>query len=74
MSRSSSIGGRLVADPITKPRFVSHFPDGTVRVYDIYGDELPQYSGLLYEQVQEKIEQSAGKIGIAHRVIKDSEP
>lgn len=61
-----------MADPITKPRFVSHFPDGTVRVYDIYGDELPQYSGRPYEDVQEQIEQSAGKIGIAHRQVKDA--
>lgn len=60
-----------MTDPITKPRFVTHYPDGTCRVYDIYGDELPQYSGRLYEEVQEQIEQHAGKIGVAHRQVRD---
>lgn len=63
-----------MADPITKPRFVTHYPDGTVRVYDIYGDELPQYSGRLYEEVQKQIEQYAGAIGVAHRQVRDDIP
>lgn len=54
-----------------KPRFVSHFPDSTVRVYDIFGDEVLEYSGRPYEEVQEAIESHAGKIGVLHTEIKD---
>lgn len=54
-----------------KPRFVSHFPDSTVRVYDIYGDEIPDYAGKKYDDVARLIESAAGRPGVIHRQIKE---
>lgn len=51
---------------LKKPRVVNHFPDGTIRVYDILGDEIHEYYGKQFEEVKDRIEITKGRLGVVH--------